>query len=69
MVKRIKRAKRATPEIYKKYVEEILCVTCPHCKTRLVGGVTRSIDRLICYECKNVIIMDWQALKGEKDGV
>ena len=43
-------------------------VQCPHCKTFLRGGFNIHTLRMLCYHCKNAIILDWteQALTEDK---
>lgn len=62
----MKRPKRAVPT-EKKFMDSIFSVVCPHCKTKLTGGINKDIDRLFCWAkdmagkpCGNVIILDWQ---------
>ena len=45
----------------KTFIQSIYSVECPHCKTKLTGGIYKSIDRLFCRCCGEVIILDWQA--------
>jgi len=62
----MKRPKRATP-MEKKFTDSIFSVVCPHCYVKLIGGVGRSIDRLFCRNCGEIIMLDWQALKESEE--
>ncbi len=57
----MKRPKRAKVK-YVEVTRRIYSVVCPHCKTDLVGGVERRIDRLFCRHCDNVIMLGWPAI-------
>jgi len=63
----MKRPRRATPTA-ETFMQSIHSVKCPHCHTTLKGGISQCVDRLFCYNCKEVIILDWQAVKGASDG-
>lgn len=57
----MKRAKRAKPT--SKIVEsKIYTVKCPHCKTFLTGGFNEEHLRILCFHCKNPIMLDWDYL-------
>jgi len=60
----MKRPKKAIP-IEEKVVTSRYYIECPHCKTKLTGGINENIDRLFCYWCNNVIILDWETLERE----
>ena len=62
----MKRPRRAIPT-EKEYKDLIYSVICSHCKTNLTGGIGKKIDRLFCYHCNEVIMLDWQAFKETKD--
>lgn len=63
----MKRARRGAITV-KEFVDRIHTVRCPHCKTFLKGGINRNIDRLFCYHCGNVIILDWENLREQNNG-
>lgn len=50
----MKRAKKAV--VTKEEVIRYICtVTCPHCKTTLVGGIDEDALRIKCSRCNNPI--------------
>lgn len=58
----MKRPKRAIPT-RRKTETYYYVVDCPHCRTRLIGGIDLTIDRLFCGHCKEIIMLDWTKLK------
>ncbi len=62
----MKRPKRAIPT-EKTFVNSIFSVKCPHCKTKLTGGICQYVDRMFCYHCGNIIMLDWQVMVKKKE--
>lgn len=60
-IRKLKKAKKSIP-IVKKEMIKMYSIQCPHCQTFLRGGITRDIDRLFCYHCKNPIILSWEEI-------
>lgn len=58
MTTKLKRVKKATPIITIKTYEEYE-VQCPHCKTYLIGGYSKSTLRFLCSRCKQPIELIW----------
>jgi len=63
----MKRPKRAKV-IVNKIMVFVNFVECPHCRTTLRGGIEDYIDRMRCWNCKNIIMLEWpkQALKEKE---
>ena len=61
----MKRPKRAIPTV-EKFEQSRYSVRCPHCKTGLTGGIGKTIDRLFCFHCGEIIILDREAQKDGK---
>lgn len=59
MAKRPKRAKVKA----EKFEQTIYYVQCPHCKTSMKGGINENIDRLFCYHCGEVVMLEWGNVK------
>ena len=62
----MKRPRRAVP-IEKQVMNSIYSVECPHCKTELTGGVGKDIDRMFCWCCKEIIILDWKVFEKNEE--
>ncbi len=58
-IKKRKRAKSAIPIGEEVKITQYK-VTCPHCRTVLIGAAHKSIDRLFCGYCDNPIILKWE---------
>lgn len=61
-----KRPKRSAVLQHSKALVTTYYVVCPHCKTELIG-IGTCIDRMRCWRCREVVILDWpeKALKGD----
>lgn len=57
-MKKYKTARKAIPNAAE-YIGVRYEIECPFCFTHMIGGFSRNTSRLICYECGNEIIIDW----------
>ena len=61
-----KRPKRSRALVHSKTMETVWYVSCPHCKTSCIG-LADYIDRMRCWYCKEIIMIEWPEKAKAKD--